>query len=228
MKRILVFCARDWLHPRSGCVERYVHAVFSRLAAQGHYVVWVSHNHGLFASRQMPRTPLDTVGDLHVARIGGRVFYRMTSNLFLSRLAHSRETVAPFDAIVDCVTGWPLSLAGHTDVPVVPLVFKLSARVRASERPPGPIIATSDSAFHQLARAGVPVGFIIRAPYGVDNDARTWETTTGLILSAIENLACEAHEVKDEVRISSVEKSLTKYDRSDRSDPSDLSDATRL
>ncbi len=149
-------------------VEHYVHEVFSRIATQGHYVAWISHNYHLFPSRGNPTPRVNTTDGIQIARLGLRAFYRIAAGMVVSRLMKSGRLSGKFDAVVDCVTGHPLPLEDVTDVPVVPLVFNLARKVHASQEPPGPLIAATKAARHQLLLAGFPENYIVHAPYGVD------------------------------------------------------------
>lgn len=168
MERILVFCARDWLHPKAGPVEHYVHEVFSRLVRCGHYVMLVSHTHSLVRFRKRHAPEMELVDGIQIARLGPRALFGVTSGMLLNRIHTNRSTITAFDAIIDCVTYRPMSLADHTSTPVIPLVFDLSPRVRAAKDLAGPVIATCERARRKLIQAGFPVGFIVRAPYGAD------------------------------------------------------------
>jgi glycosyltransferase involved in cell wall biosynthesis len=166
MKRILVFCLYDWLDPRAGATEHYVHEVFTRIASRGHLVTWVARKPFGAGGRQRPR--LEAIDGIQVARLGMARFYGRMMELFLSRLVKTGRMAENFNAIVDCVTWTPLPVAKHTDLPVVPLVFNLSGKLRAAEDLPGPLIAVNERVHGQLRDAGVPPGFIVRAPYAVD------------------------------------------------------------
>lgn len=168
MKRILVFCGRDWRDPKAGDPQRYMHEVLRRLAAQGHYVVWVcpSYRNGFWRGRRP--VSLEVVDGIQVARLGARILYRTMAGMFLSRLGERSQTSAPFDAILDCVSRRPLDLADKTDTPIIPVVFGLSPRLRADAQPPGPVIAASWEAREALLRSGLPEKFIVTAPFGFD------------------------------------------------------------
>lgn len=166
MFKMLVLCSRDWLHPKAGPVERYVYEVFSRMAAQGHRVMWVSHHYPVFALADKGAQRVETVDGIHIARLGFRAFYRKMVNMLILRMLMSKKL--DYDIVVDCVTRRPLSLDAVTHIPIVPLVFDLHRRVRASEDPPGPVIATSTAARRRLCDAGLPESFIVRAPFAVD------------------------------------------------------------
>ena len=168
MKGFLILCSRDWLHPKSGAVEHYVHEVFSRVARRGYYVAWVSHQHFVPGSGAKPSRKPGLADGIQIARLGFRAFYRTTATLFVSRMMKSGMLADKFEAVIDCVNGRPLSFDNVSDVPVMPLVFRLRRGIKASEAPPGPVIAATATAHHQLAAAGLPEEYIVRAPYGVD------------------------------------------------------------
>jgi len=170
MKNILVFCPRDWHHPKAGFVERYAHKVFSRIAAQGNYVGWVSQNR-LFPFSAASRLPhIELLDGIQVARLAPSLLYRTMAQLFLTRLEKRKGPTRRMDAIIDCVVGEPLPLSNATAIPIIPLVFNLSKRMRANDSPPGPVIAATTQARKQLAQAGFPQNFLVQAPAGVDID----------------------------------------------------------
>ncbi len=166
MLRILVLCARDWQHPRAGGVERYVYEVFRRIAGEGNYVAWLCQNHGgiPFVGRQ-PET-LEQVDGIQIARLGHRALYRAMTGLFFSRMTKPGSVLRQFDVVIDCVTGRPFPVAKYTATPVVPIVFRLSPGLYASNDAPGPVIAPTELAGLELRSAGVPRRHIVRAPFG--------------------------------------------------------------
>lgn len=166
-QRIAVFCARDWLHPKAGAAERYVHEVFSRIARWGHYVLLVSHTHRILQMWNREASEMQLIDGIQIARLGPRPFFRMMSGMLLDRINANRNTITAFDAVVDCVTHRPMRLSDHTHTPVIPLTFDISPAVRASSDPPGPVIAATERARRKLLRAGFAEGFIVRAPFGV-------------------------------------------------------------
>lgn len=181
MKQILFFCVRDWLHPRAGGVERYVHEVCLGLADSGHYVAWVSSSFPLFGRVKRPRTEI--VDGIQLARLGVWPLYRLMAGMFLKNKATAR-----YDVIIDCVNGKPLAIADKTDVPVVPLVFNLHRKVYAAEDPPGPVIAATNEARLQLIDAGLPEDLIVQAAKG-----ESWDKTTAIILATIEDIVHVVH-----------------------------------
>ncbi|MCX5768884.1 MAG: glycosyltransferase [Candidatus Hydrogenedentes bacterium] len=170
MKNILVFCSRDWRHPKAGFVERYAHKVFSRIAAQGNYVGWVCQNRLFPFSPASRRPQIELLDGIQVARLAPGILYRTMAQMFLTRLEKRKNLTRRMDAIVDCVVGEPLPLSNATAVPIIPLVFNLSKRMRANDSPPGPVIAATTKARTQLAQAGFPQNFLVQAPAGVDID----------------------------------------------------------
>jgi len=165
MKGVLVFCRRDWLHPKAGPIEHYVHQVFSRIAAQGNYVAVVCQRHPILRPRR-PQT--ERVDQIQIARLGSPLLHGVLVGMFLSRLGREEGLMSRLDVVVDCVSGKPLPVANHVDVPVVPVVFKLGRRVRVSDTPPGPMVAATEQARDQLQRRGLSENFVVYAPYGVD------------------------------------------------------------
>lgn|GEM_PF-1411831 len=180
MKRILAFCGRDWRDPKAGDPERYMHEVLRRIAAQGHYIVWVcpSYRTGLGWSRRP--ASLEVLDGIQVARLGARFLYRTMAGMFLSRLRERAQTAAPFDAILDCVIRRPLDLTDKTDTPIIPVVFGLSPRLRADTQPPGPVIAASHEAREALRRSGLPEKFIVTAPFGSEACMGDLKDTAGV------------------------------------------------
>ena len=147
-------------------MEHYLHEVFARLAAQGHQVLWIAHNHGLFA-RKSPQ--LEIVDLIQIARLGSSFLYEITSTMFLKRLKRADTAIGPFDAMFECIGNTPLNLHEHAVAPLLPLVFNLKANIQASDSPPGPVIAATGLARSRIMAAGIPESYIIRAPFGVDS-----------------------------------------------------------
>ena len=173
MKRVLLLYGRDWLNPESGAVEHYLHEVFARIVGYGHSVAWVAQNDPPWPfSRRTPAPRIEIVDGIKIARLGMRYFHRTMVGMLLHRLAQNGKFKRDFDAVIDCVTGYPMSVE-QAPVPVVPLVFQLSPKVRPSETPPRPVIAATEHARTQLAQAGIPDARIVRAPYGVDPEIYT-------------------------------------------------------
>jgi len=198
MKRILVFCARDWLNPGAGCVEHYVHEVCVRLAARGNYVAWVACSFPLFGHGvRRPRT--EVVDGIQIARLGIRPLYRLMAGMFLARIEKNPGASGRYDVIIDCVTGYPLPIAEKTQIPVAPLVFNLSRKIQGAEEPPGPVIAATNTARCQLVRAGFPENFIVQVTMDrmddMDKCARqqSWDKTTEIILATIESVVHTVH-----------------------------------
>ena len=147
-------------------MEHYLHEVFARLAAQGHQVLWIAHNHGLFA-RKSPQ--LEIVDLIQIARLGSPLVYEITANLFLKRLKRADTSIGPFDAMFECIKKAPLGLQDHAIAPLLPLVFNLKPSIHASDSPPGPVIAATSVARGRIMAAGIPESFVIRAPFGADS-----------------------------------------------------------
>ncbi|HIJ64532.1 MAG TPA: glycosyltransferase family 4 protein [Candidatus Hydrogenedentes bacterium] len=169
MKRVLMFCLRDWLNPQAGAVEQYVHEVFSRIVGRGHYVAWVSHCYGGWFGRGKKSPRLETVDSIQMARLGMRHSYRAMMKFFIERLKEKGKLAGTFDVVVDCVNGRPLRAVKTADIPVLPIVFGLARRTRPTAGTlPGPVVAATNCAKRQLQRSGVPKRCIIHAPYGVD------------------------------------------------------------
>lgn len=167
MKRLLVFCKTDWLHPGAGLVEHYAHEVLSRIADEGHYVAWVAHRPpSMGPGGQRPR--VEVVDGIQVARIGMHRFYHTMMKMFLSSLTRRGPIADRFDLVLDFITHRPIDVAPYTEVPVIPVIFGLKARVHAAPDPPGPIIVPDEANRQRLRAAGVPSKFIVRAPVGVD------------------------------------------------------------
>ncbi len=167
MKRLLVFCRTDWLHPGAGLVERYAYEVLSRIAGEGHYVAWMAHQPAPYR-RGANRPRIEVVDGIQVARMGMRSFYHTMMRLFLASLARRGPIADRFDIILDFITHTPLDVHSYTEVPVVPVVFGLKKRMKPSPTPPGPIIVPWEANRRRLCEAGVPPKFIVRAPVGVD------------------------------------------------------------
>ena len=210
MKGIVVFCRRDWLHPKAGPIEHYVHQVFSRIAAQGNYVAVVCQRHPLLGPRR-PQT--EHVDQIQIARLGSPLLHGVLVGMFLSRLGREEDLMSRLDVVVDCVSGKPLPVAEHVDVPVVPLVFKLGRRVRVSHTPPGPLVAATQQARDQLQQRGLLEKFVVYAPHGVDTalfrpssegapspTLVALDNAPGCLRKALAILACEGIHIQAEVR----------------------------
>ncbi|HEO71907.1 MAG TPA: hypothetical protein ENN80_11645 [Candidatus Hydrogenedentes bacterium] len=191
MKRMLVFCSRDGPSSKAGSVEQYVYQVFSRIAAEGHHVVWVAPRAGRRKSHSV-----EFVKGIQIVRLGPRPLYRPLARMLVARFVKSGKFGDQFDAVIDCVIGKPLPLAADMEsasdkeevLPeVVPLVFDLDRRMCASDDPPGPVIAASKSAREVLMRAGFPERLIVQAAYGVDVDAL--ETSNQAVLAPGQHIA---------------------------------------
>jgi hypothetical protein len=146
-------------------MEHYTHEVFSRIAKQGHYVAWLSQNHGGLPFTRKRAQSIESIDGIQVARLGSRALYRPMVGLFFSRLSKPSDRVRQFDVIVDCVNDRPFPVGKYAATPVVPIVFNLASNIQASSDPPGPVIAPSEEAFRQLRGAGVPKRCIIRVPF---------------------------------------------------------------
>jgi glycosyltransferase involved in cell wall biosynthesis len=165
MLRILLLHSIDWLNPHAGPCERYLHEVFKRIAAQGHYVVWVASRPRVASGEKSSAVRI--IDGIQLAHIGQPLLYRHLTGMLLPRLRHSSGLLSNFDVVVEGVTGKPLQLHDKIDWPIVPLVFRLSRKIRPSEEPPGPILVTTDQMWRELAERGMPEAFIVRAPFGV-------------------------------------------------------------
>ena len=165
MLRILLLHSRDWLNPLAGPNEDYLHQVFKRIANRGHYVAWVAAT-SRGDSGHHPKS-VQIIDGIQLARIGRPVLYRLLTGMLLPRLRHSAAFPSDFDAVVEAITGKPLSLADKIDWPVFPLVFRLSRSLHPSSEPPGPILAATEGIRRELTARGVPESFIVRAPFGV-------------------------------------------------------------
>ena len=209
MKRLLVLSLRDWRDRRAGEVERYAHEVFSRIARHAHYVAWVVHG-GLAGAKRTTRSKDEVVDGIHLLCLGHRILYRKMVKTLLTRLRDGKPSKTAFDAVIDCVNGSPLNAGDCTDAPVVPLVFRLSPKVRAVDTPPGPVIAATEKARCQLIAAGMPQSHIVFAPPASDcaglctdetalrgkldgtalaqTESESWDKTASLVLATIENL----------------------------------------
>ena len=148
---------------------RYVHAVFSRLAAQGHLITCVVHKYPWYdlAGKRVPR--IEMIDGIQVARIGCAATYWFMVELLFSRLAKAGPLSGKYDVIMPCVKRKRVPLNGVTGIPIIPLVFGVAARPGAMRSVDGPVIAATQRARRQLERAGTPDRAVVRAPYGVDS-----------------------------------------------------------
>lgn len=188
MLRILILCPRDWQHPRASGIERYTYEIFTRIAAQGHYVAWLCQSHGLFPSFTTKRPTLERAEGIQVARLGSRAIYRAMVGLFFSRLGKPGSDLRQFDVVVDVVNGRPFPVGKYTTTPAIPIVFHLSPGLRGSSDPPGPVVAPTDQSWMEIANVGIPKRHIIRAPFGVDDAEPKGEVRSGapMVLATVE------------------------------------------
>jgi len=156
------------VHPRADLAARYVHAVFSRLAAQGHLITCIAHKYPWYDLAEKRVARIETVGGVQVARIGSAATYPFMVQLLFSRLSKAGPLSDKYDVIMPCITRKRLPLDGVTGIPIIPLVFGLSARPGGAPLTDGPVIAATERARRQLQRAGTPDRAVVRAPYGVD------------------------------------------------------------
>lgn len=154
-------------------MEHYLHQVFSRIAAQGNYVAWVSHDDSLLRWKRGRRERVVHVDGIHVARIGLKRFYPRAIRTLLERLAKKRDSALSYDVVIECVHGEPLGVAEYCDYPVVPIVFDLSTRTRISSDIQGPIVATSQTIRVKLTPAGANQTSVSLAPFAPDDDVES-------------------------------------------------------
>ncbi|MBX7256559.1 MAG: hypothetical protein K1Y02_09375 [Candidatus Hydrogenedentes bacterium] len=166
MIRILVMHPRDWTVKKPSYIERSIHEILKRIAAQGHYVAWLCGKRLTLRSGSVGVQELELVDGIHVARLGPMPLHRPLARLFLGRLAKSGS--CPFDVVLNCVAGRTLDVASHLQVPVLPWVFSVTAKTPAISDRMGPIIATTQLGASQLRELGVPPGHIVFAPVGVN------------------------------------------------------------
>ena len=194
MKRILLLCRRDWLTFKSDRSAQYTYEIFSRIAAQGHYIAWVAHRPISLLRKQKP-SRVEVVENIQVARLGPEMFYSRMVSMLLNKLQSSKGIASHYDVVIDCVQKRPLPLWDQVDIPILPLIFGLSRWIHGSDEAPGPVIATTPSIRKQLETAGFPDNLLINAffpeapPPGTHDDEQpSWDHTAYRVLSVIENL----------------------------------------
>lgn len=168
MKRILLFCSKDWRAPDAGRAEHYCYQVFSRLARQGYQISWVCQER--FARRvgESNRRSVEVAGGIQLARLGLPMVYPLMARMLLSRLAKTGRLEERYDAVADCVQGRPMRIPDTVVIPVAPIVFHLARRTPVSGDPPSPFVAASHRAWEDLQTAGAGEQHIVYAPHGVD------------------------------------------------------------
>ncbi len=170
MRRVLVFCAKDWRVPDAGLPERYCYQVFSRMAQQGDQVSWVCQDQFSRLLSQDARRGVEVAAGIQVARLGLPAFHPMMASILYSRLANSGKLSEQYDVVVDCVNGRPMRIPERADVPVLPLVFRLGRGAGLSDAPPNPLAAASERARQEMLDAGLDEKHIVYAPYGADTE----------------------------------------------------------
>jgi hypothetical protein len=143
-----------------------MHEVGSRIAGEGNLVAWLcsKERSGPFWGKVQPA--MESADGIQVARLGPRILYGRVVRMVLSRLRKRGTLSKLYDAVLNCVTGIPLDLGEPMEIPVLPVVFSLSPKIRGTSEPPGPLIATSKAAEASLREAGFPSSHVIRAPFG--------------------------------------------------------------
>ena len=164
MIRILVMHSRDWLGSNPSFVERSIHEILKRIAAQGHYVAWLCGRRAALTRQRLGE--VEVVDGIRLARLGPEFLHRPFARLFLDRLAKSGP--CPFDIVLTCAAGQMVSVTSPLNVPVLPWVFSLTKRVTVLKNPAGPVLATTQRGASQLRALGVPPGHIVFVPVGVE------------------------------------------------------------
>lgn len=211
MKRILLFCRRDWLVSTTDRAACYAHEVFSRIGAKGNYVAWVAHRpFSLTGRRSFPR--IEQADHIQIARLGPAILYPKMTSMFLNRLQRKKPVSAHYDIVVDFVQKRPLPLFEQVDIPVLPVIFGLAKGIHASADAPGPVIATNPSIRDHLEAAGFPKNLLINAffpdekspqrqnPSETNTEPITWDQTANRFLSVIENLHAARRDEERDVR----------------------------
>ena len=170
MKRILVFCSRDWRHPKAEAPEHYLRCVLAHIARRGHYVAWVAHWPGVC---NPARSSVEIIDGIQVARMGIRPTYSFMARLMLKRMVQGGQLRAHgesrrFDVIFEAILGNSLSMQHYTELPVTPIVFRPPRRKHIPDD--GPIIAPTHTISSALAGMGVGNHRIVHARFG-------WEPT---------------------------------------------------
>lgn len=174
--RILVLNERDPEHPRAGGAEIHVERIFSRLAARGHDVTWLSTGF-VGAERET------VISGLRVRRRGPLAVHYATLPLRVRRAVARGEV----DVVVECLNKIPFYAPLYAGVPVLALCHHLFGDVafdqvswpiatgvvaaeagipRAYHRVP--FLAISESTAADLAARGVPRRHISVSAPGID------------------------------------------------------------
>ena len=168
MKRILLFCSRDWRDPNAGRAEHYCYRVFSRLAREGYQISWVCQERLARGVGQSQRQGVEVASGIQIARLGLPMVYPLMARMLLSRLAKTGRLEERYDAVADCVQGRPMPIPDSVVIPAIPIVFHLARRTAVSEDPPSPFVAASHRGREDLQAAGAGEQHIVYAPHGVD------------------------------------------------------------
>ncbi len=170
MKRILLFCSRDWRDPNAGRAEHYCYQVFSRLAREGYQISWVCQERLARGVGQSQHHGVEVASGIQIARLGLPMVYPLMARMLLSRLAKTGRLEERYDAVADCVQGGPMPIPDSVVIPVAPIVFHLARRTPVSGDPPSPFVAASHRAWQDLQAAGAGDQHIVYAPHGVDGE----------------------------------------------------------
>jgi glycosyltransferase involved in cell wall biosynthesis len=182
--RLLVVNWNDRENPHAGGAEIHLHAIFGRLAREGHAI-------DLVASGWPGCAPRATLDGIEVHRVGGRHSFALLARGAVRALLGARR----YDAVVEDINKLPLYLPTLTRLPlyaIVPHLFGTTAFVEASW-PVAALVWLSEipiprmyrrAAFHaisestrdDLVRRGVPPGRIEVIHPGVD---ATWYCPDG-------------------------------------------------
>ena len=167
-RRFLILCRNDWMAPNAGAVEHYVHQVFSRIAARGHYVAWLCAGHRPFTWLWSHEELLKNIEGIQLAYLGDRFFYPLMVHLFFSRLAKQGKLDTDFDAVISCINGRTPRVDRYGNIPVVPIVFNLERNKPLGAPEEGPVLAATEKAMEQVAAAGVETARIRRVPFAAN------------------------------------------------------------
>jgi glycosyltransferase involved in cell wall biosynthesis len=176
--KILLINWQDPANPEAGGAEIHLREIFSRIAASGHEVTWLTSG-WRGADRKA------ALGAMEVHRTGSRYTFGLASILYYRRNLASR----PFDIVVEALNKVPVYAPAWSRHPVVLLVHHLFGATAFREASPplaaitwllerpipriytsSPVQAISESTRSDLVDRGVPPSHVTVIHPGVDLD----------------------------------------------------------
>ena len=185
MRGLLVLHRCDWLAPRAGAFEVFLHEVLRRVAVRGNYVAWVSARAGLNPFGKRLRNT-EVSEDIQIVRLGIEPLYPFSVRTFLSGLTRNRGMFERFDVVVNCVCAKPLPVSDWIELPELPVVLRLPRGMRVSDETAGPVVALGPAVSRSLVSAGLAENRLVEIPFAGEQ-ACDYESAVDLLLGAIED-----------------------------------------